>query len=84
MTDFLDIALDYLKEHRWVAGAVGILFIILLLKNFWFLVKLLVVLALGAAVVFLLYALIGDAAKKKQELYEENKETSRLEYVIHS
>jgi len=76
MTEFLDLALDFLKDHKLVAGAIAILFIILLIRNFWFLVKLIVVLALGAVAVFLIYSFVGDAAKKKKELLQPDESSS--------
>ena len=77
MTQYLDLALDYLKEHKLVAAIVGFFFIILLIRNFWFLVKLLVVLALGAVAVFLFLSFVGDAAKTKKDLIAPD-ESSRL------
>jgi len=81
MTEYLDLALDYLKEHKLVAAIVGFLFIILLIRNFWFLVKLLVVLALGAVAIFLLFSLVGDATKTKKDLIGPD-ESSRLGPII--
>ena len=81
MSEYLDLALEYLREHKWVAGALGILFIILLIKNFWFLVKLLVVLALGAVIVVLIIHFVGGAMNKKKELLKEPKDSSCLELV---
>lgn len=66
--EYLDLALDYLKDHKFIAALIAILFLILLIRNFWFLIKLLVVLALGVVVVFLIYNFIGETTKKKKDL----------------
>ncbi len=80
--EYFDLALEYLKEHKLITAIIAILFIILLIKNFWFLVKLLVALAIGVVLVFLVFSFVGKATKKKKELLDEPKESSRLEYVI--
>jgi hypothetical protein len=68
MMEYLDIALDYLKTHKLIAAAIAVLFFALLIKNVWFLVKLIVVLAIGAVVVFFAYSFIEDAVQRKKEL----------------
>jgi len=82
MMEYFDLALEYLKEHKLITAIIAFLFFVLLIKNFWFLVKLLVALAIGVVVVFLILSFVGEATKKKKELLDEPKESSRLEYVI--
>ncbi|NIQ38039.1 MAG: hypothetical protein GTN81_05570 [Proteobacteria bacterium] len=66
--EFVDIALDYLAENKIVAASILVLFVILLIKNFWFLIKLLVALALGIVAVSLVLSFVGRATKDKKDL----------------
>jgi len=66
--EYLDLALDYLKDHKLVAAVIAIVFVILLIRNFWFLVKLLVILALAAVALILVSSFLGEATKKKKDL----------------
>jgi len=76
--EYIDLALDYLRDHKVVAAIIAIVFIILLIRNFWFLLKLLVILALGALALILVSSFLGEATKKKKELFEEPSGSSRL------
>ncbi len=78
--EYLDLALKYLTEHKLIAAMIAFLFILLLIKNFWFLVKLLVVLALGLVAVSLILSFVGRISKEKKELLKED-ESSRIEHV---
>ncbi|MBW2056012.1 MAG: hypothetical protein JRH07_18735 [Deltaproteobacteria bacterium] len=78
--EYIDLALDYLKDHKLLAAAITFLFILLLIRNFWFLVKLLVVMALGLVAASLILSFVGKAAKEKRELLKED-ESSRIEQV---
>lgn len=78
--DLFDLALDFLKDHKLIAAIVAIVFLILLIRNFWFLIKLLVALALGLVVVSLVFSFIGKATKKKKDLLNEG-ESLRMERV---
>ena len=84
--EYLDLALDYLRDHKVVAAIIAIVFVILLIRNFWFLIKLLVILALGAIALILVSSFLGEATKKKKELMEEHSDSSRLKsyrsYVV--
>ena len=66
--EYLDLALDYLKTHKLVAAAIAVLFIALLIRNFWFLIKLLVFLVVVGVVVFFAYSFVTDALKQKKDL----------------
>jgi hypothetical protein len=79
--EIIDWALDYLKDHKLVAALMGVLFVLLLIRNFWFLVKLLVVLAIGVVAVSVILSLIGKATKEKKDLLRPGK-SSRMEHVI--
>jgi hypothetical protein len=68
MMEFVDLALDYLTDNKIVAASILVLFVILLIKNFWFLIKLLVVLALGIVAVTLVLSFVGRATKDKKDL----------------
>jgi MFS superfamily sulfate permease-like transporter len=66
--EYLDLALDYLKDHKLVAALIAMLFVILLIRSFWFLVKLLVILALAAVALVLVSSFLGEVTKKKKDL----------------
>lgn len=76
--EYIDLALDYLRDHKIVAAVIAIVFVILLIRNFWFLVKLLVILALGAIALILVSSFLGEATKKKKELMDEPSASSHL------
>lgn len=78
--EYIDLALDYLKDHRFVAAIIAIVFLILLIRNFWFLIKMLVILALGLLAVVLLFSFIGKAKKEKEDLLKPE-ESSRLQQL---
>ena len=71
MTEYLDLALDYLKDHKLIAASVALLFLVLLIRNFWFIIKLMVILLIGGIVVFLAYSFIADTVKSKKDLLDE-------------
>lgn len=71
MTEYLDLALDYLKDHKLIAASVALLFLVLLIRNFWFIIKLMVILLIGGIVVFLAYSFIADTVKSKKDLLNE-------------
>ncbi len=76
--EYIDLALDYLKDHKLLAASLAILFLYLMLKNFWLLIKLLVILVLGTIAVSLFLSFAGKALKGKKDLIGPG-ESSRIE-----
>ncbi len=77
--EYLDLALNYLKDHKLLTAAIAFLFIVLLIRNFWFVVKLLVALSLAAVALVLLFSFIGKATKEKRDLIKPD-ESSGISY----
>jgi hypothetical protein len=81
--EYLDLALDYLKDHKLIAAILAIVFLVLLIRNFWFLLKLLVIVALGIVVVFLVFSLIGKATKTKKDFLEPSESSGIRDHTLH-
>ncbi len=79
--EYFDLVLDYLRDHKIIAASIGVLFLYLLIKNFWFLVKLLIFLVLGALAFSLVLSFVGKASKGKKELIEEPSESRQIEHM---
>jgi hypothetical protein len=81
MMEYLDLALDYLKDHRLLAASIAFLFIILLIRNFWFIIKLIVILAIAVIVVLFALSFVGDYVKKKKDLLKPEENSSLMEPI---
>jgi hypothetical protein len=83
MMEYLDGALDYLSNHKLIAASVALLFFALLIKNFWFLIKLIVALAIAVVLVFLAYNFISDTIKKKEEFLQPSNSSLAVPLRLH-
>ncbi len=74
--EYLDLALDYLKANKPVTLIAAGLFILLLIRNFWFIIKLLVILALIFLAIFVAFSLLQKTDLKK-DIPKSHKKTSQ-------
>jgi len=79
--EYLDLALDYLKANKLVALILAGLFVLLLIRNFWFVIKLLVVLALIIIAILVVFFLLQKTDLKK-DIPKFHKKTTRQSIVL--
>ncbi|NIO05837.1 MAG: hypothetical protein GTN74_14905 [Proteobacteria bacterium] len=78
--EYFDLVLGYLRDNKIIAASIGVLFLYLLIKNFWLLIKLLIFLVLGALAFSLVLSFVGKATKGKKELLEPS-ESRKIEHM---